>query len=351
MASTSGARSATLTAIGLVLLALVFGPAVADTTASFNASTANTGSVALASVDAPTGATATITGDDVTVTWTPGAIDDGSPIGHRLRRFSSGMVEADPKDGLDAPTGCTEGATFPNSPNIRTPAGVDEHTDANVGSTSASGSYRCYRIEAEYPAAPATARWSSQIGNAVVLVQIGHAVKTFQLVDGGTPGQLRTGDSFVFTFIQPVDTTTGPVDTAGGATPTSGNDICLQGGNHAIVIGRTEGLLGTNCSATQSNVGARVKNMDFTPSNARSSYGATYAWSDCTAPTACRVLTATLGSVYMGSDTTAVITDPSTDITPSTTSGALLAAANGQALCNASNNGSRTCRPLAIGSL
>lgn len=349
---TSRISGSTATIVGVILLGIVMGP-LDSTNAAFQAATENaTSEVATASLAPATAPTATLSGADVEVTWSSGSMSSGDPVGHRLRRRVA--VEPDPKDGLDGPTTCDGSVAFPNSPVIRLATDITSYLDVGVSTTAVSGSYRCYEISTEYPAAPTNARWTTVEGMPVAIVQVGSAVKTLELIDGGTPGLLRAGDQFRFTFIQPIDTTTGPTDTNGGTPPTAGNDICVQTSNSAIVVGRTSDLLNVSCTQTNTNVGGRVRLITMTGAAARrNAYRATYAWTDCLPgdPNACRTMTATLGDVYLGVDDVTATAAVGADLIPSTVAGSLLSAEDALALCNGANSTTKTCRPLVTGSL
>jgi hypothetical protein len=178
------------------------------------------------------------------------------------------------------------------------------------------------------------------IGNPVVAVQVGHAIRTAELVDGGSPGQLRPGDAFVVRFVQPVDVATGP---------TAANDICVHATSDDLLIGRVESRSGRACSTNHATIVGRIDGLGLAPNGETSAYAATYAWSDCVDDGECTTLTATVGDRTRGGDVDATV-GTSTVLLPSTRSG-VLRAVDGTALCTAANTTARHCQPTVSGGL
>jgi hypothetical protein len=333
--------------IVLVLLIAItaLSQTVTSTTAAFTASVAPaTSDLAIASMAAPTGLVATPVGDDVALSWASGSITGGDAVGHRMATAWLG-IEPGVRDGRDVPAGCTdEGGLLPLT---RVAGGTFTSTGA---AWLVPGSWRCYGVRADYPAAPSPASWSSVTGNPVAAVQVGHVVRSVTLVDGGTPGRLRPGDAFVVTFNQPVATATGPVSTSGGwTTPAAGNDVCIHSSSDTIVVGRVASALGSACTSGGDAVVGRVTGAALSPNDQTSAYRATYAWAGCATASTCTELTVTLGTRYRGSDVSVSI-GASASFAP-TTDGGRLTTPGGTALCSASNTSWSTCRPTPTGGL
>lgn len=174
-------RSSRSLSIGLTL-ALAGGLAV-GTSASFNGSASNRdNTLATASLTAPADLAAAPAGNGVALTWGAGSFGGGTGFGHRVMSRTIG-VEADPRDGIDGPSDtCAASDTFTTSA-ARTAAAVTSATHANAAARVA-GSYACYRVDAEYPAAPATSQWYSQTGNPTAVVMLGHVVKSIVAHNG-----------------------------------------------------------------------------------------------------------------------------------------------------------------------
>jgi hypothetical protein len=320
-------------ALGLFLLS----GAVAGTSASFNASTSNSGTFATDALVAPSSFTGTATGNDVALAWTSGSMASGeSTFGHRVTRWSATQLGS--TDGQTPPT-CTTSDTFGTAVTTTTNAGLS-YTDTSAAS-SANGSYRCYRIETQYP--QVSALWFSQTGNKVALVQLGFVAQSLQAIDGPDTGtnKVSTGDSFVFRFSQSVDTATGP---------TVSNGICLnRQGSSALTInfGRTATVT-TNCGGSETNIVGKITGVTSSTSTSPS-YAASWVWTDCVALGQCKTLTATVGAIANGaadmsiSGGTPIFVPSATMKTP--------VAAGALALCTSANAGAVFCQPTPFGTV
>jgi hypothetical protein len=170
--------------------------------------------------------------------------------------------------------------------------------------------------------------WTSVLSNPTASARIGFVAVTTSLSNGGTSGQLDTGDQIVVTFNQPVDTTTGPPSTSTVCTTLLG----------PISIGSTtSGLL---CSAGETPtfgklMGATVANIGR--------WSATYTWSNAN-----KTLTVVLGSRTSGLLGTAI--PGSWSFNPTTSATQLLSATGAFHACD-TNTGGGTCLPAATGSL
>jgi hypothetical protein len=328
----------------LLLAITALSQTVTSTTAAFTASVAPaTSELAIASMAAPTALVATPVDDDVALSWASGSITGGD-VGHRVATAWLG-VEPGVRDGHDIPAGCTDESDL---------LPLTRMTGATFASTGAAwlvpGSWRCYGVRAEYPAAPSPASWSSVTGNPVAAVQVGHVVRSVALVDGGSAGKLRSGDRFVLTFNQPVATATGPVATSGGgSTPNAGNDVCIHSSSDTIVLGRVTSALGSACTSGADAVVGRVTGAALAPNDQTTAYRATYAWAGCAVTARCTELTVTLGTRYRGADVS-VSVGTSASFAP-TSEGGRLTTPGGTALCSASNTMWSTCRPTPTGGL
>lgn len=322
---------------------------VAGTSASFNAGTDNRDNkMAMAALTAPTALTATPAAGDVNLAWGAGSFGGGTGFGHRVMVRNLG-VEPGVRDGLDGPAStCSASDTFTSTP-ARTGASTTSvtHTGAVSG---AAGSYACYRVETEYPASPATAQWFSQTGNPVATVMLGHVVRTVTAVNGGGPGDVDEGDSFVLTFNQAVNIATGPVTTDDpSGSPTTGHDVCVDSSSGTINLGRV--AIGTNCGAGQAVTVGRITGLTMTPGGERPGYHATYTWSDCPTAGQCHTLTILLGRRYRDNKTVTVTGTTSPSFAPTATVGWLQSASGAGQLCNITNTATQTCRPVPTGTV
>lgn len=324
--ATSPTDQAVRIALGLMLLS----GAVAGTSASFNGSTSEATASGLGTdaLYAPASIDAAPSGNDVAVTWPAGALGSGaSSFGHRVAERSLGVGSL---DGLTAP-GCSEGDTFTTSATV-TSATLTFTDTAVATATGNQGSWYCYRVQTTYPQG-ASPVWFSQTAHPVAVVQIGHVMRTVELVEGsGTAGNLGPGDSIVMTFNQPVNTTTGPTS----------ERTCARSNNNTINLGRS----GTNACGNSETVVVGKIVVASVSSNA--TWNTAWSWSDCPATNQCRVLTATLGSATNGS--TSNVTIGATPVmTPVT--GFNKSAAGAVSPCTQTNSTARVCRPTPHGTL
>jgi hypothetical protein len=324
---------------------------ITGTSASFNASASNrNSSYATASLTAPSALAASVSGNDVSLSWSAGSFGGGTGFGHRIQTRSMG-VQADPRDGQSTPGTCAATDTFSTTA-VRTNAATTTATHTGASSSANAGSWLCYRADTEYPANPSPAQWFSQTGNPVAAVMVGHVVRSVSAANGGTAGSVGQGDVFTFTFNQAVNIATGPSNTNNNPNnaPTTGNDVCVDPTGGVIVFGRGGTDLNTACSASNIGIVGTVSGLSFTSNGQPPAYHAVWSWSDCPAAGQCRSLSVTLGKRYLEKKDYAV-TSVSASFTPSTTAGALTSAAGGVAICTAANTSTSTCRPVAAGSV
>jgi hypothetical protein len=323
--ATSPTDQAVRIALGLMLLS----GAVAGTSASFNASTSEASPSGLGTdaLYAPASLAATPSGNDVVVTWPVGSLGSGATtFGHQVAERSLGVGSA---DGLTSPA-CSETDAFTTS-TTGTNATLS-FTDIGVATaTGNQGAWYCYRVQTTYP--QVTPLWFSQVANPVAKVQIGHVMRTVELVNGnGTAGNLGTGDSVVMTFNQPVDTATGPTTQL----------ICARTNNDTINIGRS----GTGACGNSETVVVGKIVVNTVASNA--TWNTSWMWSDCPVANQCRTLTATLGSATNGT-TTNITLGATPSMTPVT--GFNRSAAGNVSPCIQTNSTARMCRPTPFGAV
>jgi hypothetical protein len=340
--ATSPTDQALRIALGLMLLS----GAVAGTSASFNASTdeASASSLGTDSLIAPASLTASASGNSVVLTWPTGAMGSGqATFGHRIREANVG-VESGTRDGQDPPT-CSTATTFTATTGNTTNSGLTL-TDSGVATGTTHGSWMCYQVETQYPQG-ASPTWLSQTNNKTAVVQIGNVLRSMQFVDGPntSSGTLGNGDQIVFTFTQPISTSTGPANTNNtGGTPTSGQSICTRTGQE-LNIGRTAF---NGCANSETNWVGTVTGVTM---GSNAAWHTAWAWSDCPVANQCRMLTATLGSSYSGSATSTITNVSSGVVAPTTTSGKLTSASGSVAICSSSNTTTSTCRPTPFGTV
>lgn len=321
---------------------------VVGTSATFNASTSNDDNTfATASLTAPQALTASPSGNSIVLSWTAGSFGGGTGFGHQVQERNLG-VEPDPRDGAEGPSDeCSESDTFTVTVG-RTDAATTTLTHSDGSSASVAGSYACYRVDTEYPAAPSTGQWFSQDDNPLAVVMLGHVARAVSIVNGGLPAKIDEHDVVTVTFNQPVNIATGPTNTNNpGGVPSSGTDVCVQASTGTINLGRT-GSLNKDCANTHAVKVGRITGI-LMGGSGRPSYHATYTWSDCPVAGQCRVLTITIGRRYRGSLDVPVTVMTSPSLAPSTSSGVLTSATGGVAICTAANTSTATCRPVPVG--
>lgn len=338
--ATSPTDQAVRIALGLMLLS----GAVAGTSASFNGSTSSpASSLGTDALYAPASLAGTASGTSVVLSWPAGSMGSGAAtFGHRIREANVG-IESGVRDGQNPPA-CTSATTFTGTTGNTTNATLSL-TDSGVATASNYGSWQCYSVDTQYPQG-ASPTWFSQTGNPAVAVQLGNVIRSMQFVDGPTTaaGTLGAGDQIVFTFSQPVSTSTGPANTNNtSGTPTSGQSICARSGQE-LNIGRTAF---NACANSETNWVGTVTGITM---GSNAAWHTSWVWSGCPVANQCTVLTATLGNAYNGS--TSVISNVASSVlTPTTVAGKLTSATGSLAVCTTANTGTLTCRPTPFGTV
>ena len=199
---TQGERE-TLAALLALCVALVGAVAAAGSEATFAAQTANRGTCSRSRrLYAPSGLSATVSGHDVSLSWTAGT--NGS--GYKVYGVANGTN-----------SNCS-GATVSQ---IGTSAAT---TYADTGRYTPQGNWFCYEVRTSYASA-----WTSVNSNPTVGARIGFFASSVAVSNGGTAGRLDAGDVVVANFNQAVTTSTGP----------ERDEHRLRGRNGQILLGST----------------------------------------------------------------------------------------------------------------
>lgn len=299
-------------AVGVALTLLATSGLVYGTAASLAGQLRNPGNVyATTALVAPTGLSATPAGPNVDLAWAAGV--NGS--GYAVLGLANGTSPSCPAGGYAA-LGASPTTTYVDS-----------------GRRLPQGTWYCYQVETSYDA------WTSVQNNPLAAAQIGFVANSVKLVNAGdiaacsgsgtqTDGQsgyLECGDQVVIGFNQPVAPSSGPAGTDSVCADLTDNTIELASTTTSGGCSATETLaLGTLTGGTLGNKSAR--------------FDASYAWSNGD-----QTLTVTIGTRTSGNKYPTVSTSTWT-LTPTTTTGALLSATGGDAIC-ASNSGGGDCLP------
>ncbi|HVF98332.1 MAG TPA: hypothetical protein VND68_00710, partial [Chloroflexia bacterium] len=298
-------RIAGAVALCALCVLLSIAPVIRGTFALLTAGTTNPNArFATTSLYAPTGLQASPSGRSGALSWAAGQNGNG----YKVLGLGNGTSSACPA------------ATSASYTAITTTTGLS-YIDANRSPASVpQGTWYCYQVQTSYQS------WSSVLNNPVAGVQVGVVATSAQLVNLSA-SKLDTGDQFIFTFNQAIDTSSGPV---------SGNSVCSNG--TTIWIGSTATSGG--CAVTETvNVG-KITGGTLVE-NTR--WAATYAWSNGNTR-----LTVTLGARIAGNKAP-VLSASTWTFTPTTTSTKLLSAAGAFHICD-SNTGGGSCTPtLSIG--
>lgn len=226
------------TTLWLIVVLLVTSAFVAGTTATFFASTTDSGNTfGSATLSNPAGQTIALSGSNLNLNITAlGGFDGSPPVAYGSRwsyMWPTGVSQSGSSYGCSASTSLytTELTTSGTSA-----ASIDYLGVAGF----APGRWMCIMAHTAYPqnkpAAPMV-QWFSQKDNPKASVQLGHVVQSVNLVDvAGTTSRIQQNDRLVITFNQPVDAT---------GRPTSGN-VCARSFNERVFVGLSGPLCVSN---------------------------------------------------------------------------------------------------------
>ena len=279
---------------------IVLGAAFAGSSeASFAGRVSNPGDIySLTALYAPSSPTASTSGHDVQLGWSPGQNGSGYSV-------------------LGVANGSSSNCSGVSFSQIGT-AGGTSYSD--TGRYTPQGTWYCYEVKTSY------ASWTSVAGNPTVAARIGFFVTSVAVTNGGTAGRLDTGDVLVVTFNQPVTTSSGP----------SGlNSVCAIAGG-TIMLGSTT-VLGACSTSETVNLGRLTGGT----AGANGRFTATWAWSNGN-----KTLTITLG--FRTSGSTAITTSGTWTFDPTTTASKLESATGSFHVCD-SNAGGGDCLPTVTG--
>ena len=190
-------------------LLLSTGP-IGGTLALFNGETENAGSTFAGGwVGGPASPTATASGYDVALAWTPGT--HGPVTGQQLQGVDNGTS-----------SNCT-GAAYSLLATMAS-ATTASYTDSNRGNGTNDGDWFCYAI-----VSTSATVWTAQ--TAVPALQLGLAATALSTANGGTAGRIDNNDTITLTFNQRTN-----VGTA--------NILVCVWSSGSIVLGDTTGSCG-----------------------------------------------------------------------------------------------------------
>ena len=287
--------AATVLAIGL------FG-GITGTFASFVSQTANRGNgYAMTSLYAPSALTATASPRNGALAWQAGRNGNGYRI-----------------QSAPAPTPTSSGCAGAAFTTLTTVSGLN-HTDARF---APQGTWHCYQVETNHGS------WTSVEANPVVSAQLGFVVTAVQVTNGGTAGQLDTGDRISVTFNHPVTPATGPL---------VANSVCAVAGG-PIVLGSAAAT--GACSTSEAT---SLGQLTGGTADRAVRYGLTSAaWSNGNT-----TVTLTLGTRTNGNR--APVVSGSWTMTPTTDATKLLSATGAHHVCD-TNAGGGNCTRVVTGS-
>jgi len=281
-----------------------------DVTANVNAATVNVGTSTSTSLYSPTAPAAAPVGRTASLSWTASSPQNGN-----------GYVVSGSNIGSNAATACpTSAASYA----FVGGTAATSFTDSTSLAGGTDGTYVCYLIRSGYDASAPSAWtvdpvWSSADSLPTAKTAIGFFATSVTMANGGTAGQLDSGDTIVITFDQPVNT--GSVGTI--------TFICAAVASSTIYLGITGGIATCPTAAT---VGQLTGMTLSSLLSADGRYAATGAWSNGNA-----TLTITVGALSLGWQTVSVAAGTET-LTPATT---ITSATGAVAICS----GTAICRP------
>jgi hypothetical protein len=182
-------------AVGAVVVlaasALLLGNGIVGTTfALFNGETSNANSTFAGGwVGAPSAATATATGYDIALAWTPGT--HGPVTGQQLFGVDNGTS-----------SNCT-GAAISLLTNLAS-ASTATYTDASRGTLANDGDWFCYQL-----VSTSATSWTAPL--ALSAVQLGLVTTGVQITNVGTANRIQKNDTIKLTFNQRTNLGTGNI--------------------------------------------------------------------------------------------------------------------------------------------
>jgi hypothetical protein len=184
-------RRAVGAAVVLAAAALLLGNNVIGTTfALFNGETSNANSAFAGGwVGAPSAATATATGYDVGLAWTPGT--HGPVTGQQLFGVDNGTS-----------SNCT-GAAYTLLATLAS-ASTTAYTDASRGTLANDGNWFCYQL-----VSTSATSWTAPF--ALSAVQLGLVTTGVQITNAGTANRIEKNDTIKLTFNQRTNLGTGNI--------------------------------------------------------------------------------------------------------------------------------------------
>ena len=268
--------------------------------ASFNAQAGNPGSLyALTALYAPSSLTATPSGHDVTLGWSPGTNGNGYQV-------------------LGVNNGSSNNCSGASFAGIGSAAGTS-YTD--TGRYSPQGTWFCYQVKTSYGV------WTSVNSDPTAAAQLGVVASSATAANGGTAGRLDPGDTITITFNQPISTGSGP----------SGTDTVCTINGATIMLAST-----TTSGGCATSEAVDLGTLTGGSSNRNARFSATYAWSNGN-----KTLSVTIGARINGAQNPTI--SGTWTFNPTTTATELLSATGGLHTCD-TNTGGGSCLPALTGS-
>jgi hypothetical protein len=228
------------TLLGVVAILVITSGFVAGTTATYTASSTNSGNeFSAAALSGPSGLKATPSGSSVQLQWSDAVGWDNTDTGYRL---SVADWQAAPST---VPTTCNTPSAFGTVGGASTSSYVDSTLASSPHTHFVDGRVWCYKAETIYPYPESSYPWVSQVGNPTTVVEVGHTlVGATALGDGD--GILEGGtsttdgpDAFEFYFNQAIDP---------GDYPTG--YICADKSSDRILVGVNSTTGSASCPKT-----------------------------------------------------------------------------------------------------
>jgi hypothetical protein len=230
------------TTIGLIVVLVLTSAFVAGTTATFTASTRNTGKFTIAGLGKPTTPTASMGGTTATFGYTAASAgaDYNVGIGYRIMRKSVGGPTT--TAGSSSAPDCTAGTYAVLSPGYTQSS---SYADPSIPSAAADqGEYFCYAAEGVWPCCPVTGNnpiITSKGGKIQIALQTGYVVSSWSFNSGNNNQQLASGEKLIVNFNQPVNTAT---------SITASDSVCVDPIDELIRIGMSSSAVDSCLNTT-----------------------------------------------------------------------------------------------------